>query len=166
MCRIELRDLLPQDIDDYRRWFTVEIEWMKWDAPWEKVDAGKFIDRLTRVLDKEPPAVRRRFEIEYDDMHIGWVSCYHIDGDKDLLAIGINIPEKDFWGGGLGRQALEQFIDYLAGNGYSIIFCQTWSGNARMVRLAHSLGFKIIDNSQSIRIDGADYQRLVFRRKE
>ncbi len=164
--RVVLRDILPQDTPDYRRWFTIETEWMRWDAPWEKVDDEKFIGRLTRMLDREPPAVRRRFEIDCDGKHIGWVSSYFINGDKDRLAIGINIPEKDCWGGGLGRQALEQFIRYLMGNGFSTLYCQTWSGNVRMVRLANSLGFKIIDSSQTVRIDGAEYQRLVFQRKE
>ena len=30
-----LRDIIESDIVDYVRWFTKEIEWGKWDSPWE-----------------------------------------------------------------------------------------------------------------------------------
>ncbi len=167
MIRVSLRDTKREDLDDYRRWFSTELEWTNWDAPWEKLDeefAENFISRIERSIDREPPAVRKRFEIECDGIHIGWVSAYKMDGER--LAIGIDIPEKEFWGRGFGKEAMQLFLDYLDRNGFDTIYCQTWSGNSRMVRLALSLGFKIIDNSQTVCINGIIYERLNFRRKE
>ena len=35
---IVLRDVIESEIDDFVSWNTTEIEWMNWDAPWEKED--------------------------------------------------------------------------------------------------------------------------------
>ncbi len=165
--RLILRDFVRGDLDDYRRWFTEELEWTRWDAPWERIDgefAEKYLARLSRSIEREQPVSRKRFEIVHEDTHIGWVSAYYMDEERTQLAVGINIPEKDCWGKKLGKEALELFIQYLSEHGFSTTYCQTWSGNVRMVRLANSLGFVTIDDSRAVEVDGKQYKRLTFRR--
>ena len=78
-----LRDMLESDIDDYVRWFTSETEWMNWDAPWENEEycAAPDPDRERKDWTAcyksqkklSPDAVRFRYEIEADGVHVGWV---------------------------------------------------------------------------------------------
>jgi len=43
------------------------------------------------------------------------------------------------------------------------IYCETWSGNERMVRLALSIGFEIIENDKVLEFNGMQYNKLKFR---
>ncbi len=107
---VTLRDLTDADLNDYRKWFTKGLEWTKWDAPWEEMSdkhAQNFIQRLSNKLSKGPQEIRTRFEIEVDSTHIGWVSSYHIERNPGFLAVGISIPEEDFWAKGIGKEALQ-----------------------------------------------------------
>ncbi len=162
-----MRDLLDIDIVDYQRWFTSEQEWTKWDAPWEIVDesfAKGYISLLSERILIGPPEIRTRFEICYQYKHIGWVSSYHIDHDKDQLAVGINITETDCWGIGLGKEVLELWISYLLeSKDIPYIHCETWSGNERMVKLALGLGFEIIEKDRTITINDNLYYRYKFK---
>jgi hypothetical protein len=47
--KIELKDTIENDLDDYYRWFTKELEWTKWDAPWEDID-DDFIRNYLDIL--------------------------------------------------------------------------------------------------------------------
>jgi len=161
------RDLSDADLNDYRKWFTKGLEWTKWDAPWEEMSdtfAQNFIQRLSDKLSKGPQEIKTRFEIEVDGTHIGWVSSYSNERKPDFLAVGISIPEEDFWAKGIGREALQLWIGYIFENhGLEYIYCETWSGNERMVRLALSIGFEIIENDKVLEYNGMQYNKLRFR---
>ena len=107
---IILRDMIKSDIEDYVRWFTVEREWENWDAPWEKEDTDeeaerkKWTEYYESVKDHSDDTLRWKFEIEWNDRHIGWVSSYCIDENYEWIgkpkdgqiayrAIGIDICE-------------------------------------------------------------------------
>ena len=53
---IVLRDMKESDIADEIRWYTVEIDWTHWDAPWEmeqevlNFDAEKHREKLLKKL--------------------------------------------------------------------------------------------------------------------
>ena len=163
---VSLRDLKEGDLDDYRRWFFTEAEWQKWDAPWEKsTEASQgYIDRLKQRLLSEPAAIRGRFEICVDNAHIGWVSSYLIGNNADFLAVGINITEAGYWGRGIGREALKKWIKYLFQTRKpEYIYCETWGGNERMIKLALNVGFEIIERYTKIETDGKEYNKLKFR---
>jgi len=163
---VTLRDLVSQDLDDYRRWFFTEAEWQKWDAPWEtSISASQsYIDRIAKRLHTEPPAIRGRLEICVDNAHIGWVSSYLIDNKADFLAVGINIAERGYWGTGIGRVALSLWIKYLFQTRKpTYIYCETWGGNERMIKLALNLGFEIIEKYTRIETDGKEYKKFKFR---
>ncbi len=177
---IVLRDMKESDIEDYVRWFTTEIEWMDWDAPWETeiLDADTERQRWTEyyqsVREMPDDETRWKFEIESEGRHIGWVSSYLIDenynwigkikeGQKVNQTVGIGICESDLWGRHLGTNALRAFIRYYAEHGRKEIYTQTWSGNVRMIRVAEKLGFQECDRAVNEReVRGKQYDGLTF----
>ena len=181
---IVLRDMIESDIEDYVRWFTVEREWEKWDAPWEKEDTceeterKKWTEYYESVKDRQDDVLRWKFEIEYKGRHIGWVSSYCIDencewvgktdGRKTVYrAIGIDICEPDLSGHGIGTSALRAFMNYYFENGVNELYTQTWSGNVRMLRCAEKLGFAEYDrDTGAVEVDGQKYDGLTFRRNK
>lgn len=168
-----LRDMLESDIEDYVRWFTVETEWMDWDAPWETDKSDEETERADwsayyqDVSQRPADRVRYKFEIEADGRHIGWVSAYtdtdFYDNPEETVAIGIDIPEKQDRGNGNGSQALLQFMDYYRKLGHKKLLTQTWSGNAPMIAVAKKLGFREVSRAVGVRtVDGKAYDALTF----
>ena len=181
-----LRDMIESDIEDYVRWFTLEREWENWDAPWEKEDTSEETERKSwteyyeSVKDIPSDELRWKFEIEWDGRHIGWVSSYMIDENYEWIsvdtiqpgqtvyrAIGIDICEPDFWGNGIGTNALRTFMNYYFENGVDELYTQTWSGNGPMLRCAEKLGFEECNRNVGTReVDGQKYDGLTFRLKK
>ena len=180
---IILRDMLETDIEDYVRWFTTEVKWSDFDAPWEQVSGDPEEERkgwaeyYEAVKDMPEKAIRWKFEIEYQGRHIGWVSASMIDENYDWIAfsdiqegqtvyraIGIDICDPNAWGKGIGTRALNAFIGYYFRNGLDSLYTQTWSGNTRMIRCAEKLGFTECDRRAGQReANGKKYDSLTFR---
>lgn len=172
-----LRDMLESDIENYAKWFSVSddnIDWDKYDAPWETVDTDEETERrewreyYERVKTLPEERARWKFEIEADGEHIGWVSAYddldYVDNPEMIPAIGIDIPERRHRGKGYGYEALSQFIEYLKAHGNKSLFTQTWSGNTPMLRLAEKLGFKEYARVKDLReVGGKKYDALTLR---
>ncbi|MCD8314431.1 MAG: GNAT family N-acetyltransferase [Firmicutes bacterium] len=178
---IVLRDMVESDIENYVRWFTTETKWSDWDAPWEPIESDEETERNSwreyyeAVKDIPDDARRRKFEIEWNGRHIGWVSSYLIDenyewtgepeeGQIFYRTIGIDICESDVWSKGIGTNALRAFMNYYFENGADALYTQTWSGNVRMLRCAEKLGFVECDRNVGIReVCGEKYDGLTFR---
>ena len=85
-------------------------------------------------------------------------------GDKIFRAVGLSICESSFCGKGLGTKALAAFINYYFENGADEIYCQTWSGNIRMIKCAEKLGFEVCRRKIDYReVHGEKYDGLTFR---
>ena len=140
---IILRDMTEADIEDYVRWFTIEIKWSDTDAPWEPIESDEETERVSwheyyEYAKELSDDVRRwKFEIEWNGRHIGWVSSYPIDENYEWIdeigegqtvyrAVGIDICEPDVWGNGIGAKALAAFINYLLENGENEIAENSW----------------------------------------
>lgn len=174
-CVILLRDMAESDIEDYVRWFTAETEWMDWDAPWETGTSDETAERESwtayyrKVKDRPDHALRWKFEIEADGVHIGWVSAYDdmeyfTPPEKDALAVGIDIPEPARRGRGAGTAALRQFMDYYRALGRTVLYTQTWSGNTPMLALAEKLGFREVFRAKGVReVRGQRYDAVTLR---
>jgi len=165
-----LRDRCAADLSDYVHWLTVETEWQRWDAPWEKreaLDLARYEQRFMGALKSPRPDVRRLLEVDAlpEGRHIGWVSRYQIEGDADRTAIGIDLPEQGYRGRGLGGHAFRLWMSYLTvALDLSDVYCQTWSGNRRMINLAGRCGFVETSRFAGIRqVRGAAYDALTFR---
>lgn len=157
-----LRDMTGSDIEDYVRWFARGTDWKDWDAPWEEIETTEEEERRSwteyyeavRALPDD--AVRRKFEIEWNGRHVGWVSRYfdldYMDNPEQIPAVGIDIAEPEARGQGVGTEALRQFIGYLNARGFRRVYTQTWSGNGRMLRTAEKLGFVEVCRKKDLRL--------------
>ena len=181
-----LRDITESDLARHLHWETVETEWQLWDGPWEYeglsdderlAEAHRYIDKLRSRMERlralPPDAARSSFHIaekDAPDRAIGWMNSYCIDADftytagEGYTAVGIDIPEPAFRGRGYGAQALGAFMAYLLDMGLDTVYTQTWSGNVRMIRLAHKLGFEECCRKEGLRrVRGQRYDGLTFR---
>jgi RimJ/RimL family protein N-acetyltransferase len=159
---IKLRYIKPSDIEDYKRWATIDTEWQDWDAPWEDDDDGNFVERQIEAL-TITPKVFYKLEIDtIDGRHIGWVSSYKLS-DSEQRAVGIDIPSVQDRGKGYGENALALFMAYLF-NDREELYTETWSGNIPMIRLAEKIGFLEVDRVKDFReVRGQKYDGLTFK---
>jgi len=160
--KIMLRYIKENDINNYIKWATVETEWQNWDAPWEKDENDdRFLKRQKELIGKEPSDGKLEIETPTGE-HIGWVSSYYIDGDKEKLAIGIGIPPLSARGKGYGNAALTLFMEHLFET-REILYTQTWSGNLPMIALAAKLGFVEVGRITDLReVNGRKHDALTF----
>ncbi len=171
---ITLRDMRESDIENYVRWFTAETEWIHWDAPWEPIETSveeerkRWTEYYNAMQDMPGDAVRWKYEIECDGVHIGWICCYqnleYMENPEGYPAIGLDIPEPVYRGRGYGAEAFRQFIAYLSSHGHRHFYTQTWSGNLPMLRLAEKLGFREVHRVREHReVDNKKYDSVTFR---
>ena len=164
---VTIRPMQESDLADDLHWNTVETEWGEWDAPWEEdepFDMEKERKKLQATL-ANPPKVYSLAEIDTDKgRHIGELNHYHIDGDKNLKALGIVIPPLDARGKGYGKNAFILWLHYhFANSDAEEIYTQTWSGNYPMICMAKSIGFEEIGRIKGIRrVKNQRYDALTF----
>ncbi len=162
---VHLRDFSPEDIEALVRWWTTERAWMDWDAPWEEepADEEKARRDWEYKLARPPFLPRHRLMICLpDNTPVGRVNLYGIDNNPDRPALGIDIHESKFWGQGLGKEAFALWADYVfREHRPDRLFCETWSGNERMLRIAARLGFKEVRRRRDLRqVRGKRYDAL------
>jgi RimJ/RimL family protein N-acetyltransferase len=92
------------------------------------------------------------------------VNAYNINKDPNKLAVGITLRESQFWGMGLGSQAFLLWLAYQFNQpGRRQIYCQTWSGNTRMIKLAEKYSFTFHSREQYYwEANGQFYDGLTF----
>ena len=157
-----LRYITEIDIEDYIRWMTIENEWRDWDAPWEEDNSAEFIERQRAAVKVSPSAYGKLEIYTLTGRHIGWVSAYNIDGDKNRRAVGIDVVPVEYRGKGYGESALTLFMAYLFET-ENTLYTQTWSGNAAMIRLAAKIGFIEFERITDLHIvRGKKYDALTF----
>lgn len=167
---IKLKKFEDQDLKKIKEWYTDITEWKLWDAPWEEVEYDEEKQRMYRRHRTENlPCFE--YEIIYDKKYVGWISAYYMTDDfkynglekTNNIAIGIDIPDENIRGKGIGVRAIKKYLKYFKDLGYSKIYTQTWSGNARMVHVAEKVGFKEINRFKEIRtVNGKKYDALTF----
>lgn len=183
---IVLRDMVASDVEDEIRWYTTEMAWAHWDAPWESLEEVRKFDeaacrrREAERLAQKKPEVRNALELESDGVHLGGVASYFIDEAFDWIpgkdvkqgqivyrTLGLDICESSHWGRGVGTQALTAWCLYFLGNGETNLHLQTWSGNERMLRCARKLGFREVNREPALReVQGQHYDGLTLRLDE
>jgi RimJ/RimL family protein N-acetyltransferase len=77
---------------------------------------------------------------------MGWILYYDLDRQSGRATIGICLPVEDTWGQGFGTEAVRLLAGYMFhGMGLAEVRTGTWTGNARMMRVAQKCGFCEID---------------------
>ena len=164
---VVLRYFREGDIEKFIEWNVYDSEWKLWDAPWQNRDRSEEKTRefLAEVLKRPAERIPGRLQICHaDGTYIGLVGSYLIDDDEMKRAIGIDICEKEYWCKGLGTQSIILWIAYLFKiTGNASMYCETWSGNVRMVKSAQKCGFKEIKRVKNKRfVRGQYYDALAF----
>lgn len=123
---VALRDIVSGDIDDYRRWETVETEWQQWDAPWEHEGLSEeqrsrelraYLDvleqRVRTDANRTDDEFRNRFEIDYlggsgaAPVHVGWCASYLVDKACDIVRFSDDGGANDVLGRAVGIDVCE-----------------------------------------------------------
>ncbi len=164
--QIKLRDWIKEDLERYEFWYTGKKKWMDFDAPYYRKPSKKEIqDKLSEITESikinnwQIPRKRLVIANRDDDKLIGTVSWYWQSEETNWKSIGIVIYDEQYWGKGIGFDALQLWMDYLFKIDSRLIRLdlRTWSGNQRMMQLAKKLGFKEEARFRKARIINGKY---------
>ncbi len=146
---VQLRDREPADLETYLRWMQ-EGQWRDFDAPWEHMPEDSDETRIKQKLaflsrcENLPEPRDSAIIADREGLAMGWINRYlRRRGMEDTWFLGINICEDESLERGFGTEALRLWIDYLFGHSeIHRLALDTWSFNARMIRVAEKVGFK------------------------
>jgi len=159
-------------VDRIRPWLRPDAEWKEWDAPYQpgpsEPDGKLFADGLLANPWQPDPYTGepQRLCIAADDVAVGLVSWHWMDETSGWRRIGIVLYDPAVWDGGIGTRALRLWSDWLAALPDSHrLDLASWSGNARMLRVANRCGFTDEARLRGARIvRGERYDAVVLAR--
>ena len=87
---------------------------------------------------------RSTFAIEdLDGRHIGNVMYYNIDRQRQEAELGVVIGDRDYWGGGYGREAVSLLVDFIfTTTALTRIYLHTLDWNVRAQKSFGAAGFR------------------------
>ncbi len=169
--KLHLRDWKDTDIPSFRDAYSSNTDWLRFDAPFERLPSVADLEALCRkkasFIDLPPHAIRTELVIAdpVGDRAIGRVSRYWQSEETNWLSVGIAVFSASNWGGGIGRESLLLWGNYLFESLPALprLDLRTWDGNQRMVALAASLGFKEEARFRKARVvEGQHHDALGF----
>ncbi|WDV46388.1 GNAT family protein [Clostridiaceae bacterium M8S5] len=149
--KIILRNFKVEDIDDYYDLMHPSREYHKFNGPYYKKaneeELREYLEKMRKKLTNNDNSIHEKKKIIADkntDEIIGEVSWYWKSEETFWMEIGIVVFNENYWGKGIGYQALPIWIDELFDRYKKIVRLglTTWSGNKRMMKLAQKIGFK------------------------
>lgn len=169
--KILLRDWTINDLNEFQKWQLPGLKWQSLDGPYyhKNVDESQAITEHLKThitnLDFENPRMQLAISDISSNKILGKVASYWESIETNWLCIGIVIFDPDFWGKGVGADAMKLWIDYLFENRPEIVRLdmRTWSGNSGLIGLAKKLHFTQEACFRQARIvDGKYYDGLGF----
>ncbi|MBB6624167.1 GNAT family N-acetyltransferase [Clostridium gasigenes] len=151
LLKLVLRQLEIDDLDNYLYLTHPSREFHKLNGPYYEKDneaeLKKYIDGLKVLLLKgEKNVFKNQKIIANKDTNeiIGQVNWYWKSKETLWMEVGIIIFNENYWGKGLGYEALKMWINEIFRENPKLIRIgiTTWSGNKRMMKLAEKLGMK------------------------
>lgn len=138
--KVVLRPLQRSDLKTlYEHRTDLEVLLLGDDEP-PKIET--FEDFETRLIELQKQGEQVMFAIDVDDRVIGGISLYNVDPLARNCELGIVIGERDYWGRGYGRDAVEVALRYAFRYlNYHRVHLSTWSDNERALRSYHACGF-------------------------
>ncbi|MDR7511891.1 MAG: GNAT family N-acetyltransferase [Armatimonadota bacterium] len=165
--RVHLRSVGPGDAAWLAR-AMARGSWWRLESPWEGKPSGaelRAVPAQVRALARERVSPPTRMVIETRAaVPIGTVTRYWADERAGWLEVGIGIYDARHWGKGYGTEALAMWVDYLFETmNLRRVGLRTWSGNRRMMRLAHRLGFRREATfREACLVGGRAYDRVAY----
>lgn len=141
-ANVTLRGRRPRDLPTLRRWFTdPAAQWREWDAPYlNAADTTASLGAYVHRLETTPTTPNERV-VDLGGTCIGMLN--RAEDASDVWDLGVIIFDPLHWGRGIGRRALALWIEAtLNETDAHVLTFSTWSGNERMIRAAHRLGFR------------------------
>lgn len=148
---IILRELEIKDLEDYFYWNHPCREFHKLNGPYFKKDSEEelreYVKQIGILLQNGEKGVLKNKKIIADkktDVIIGQVNWYWKSEETLWMEVGVVIFNENYWGKGIGYEALKSWINEIFDNNTKLIRIglSTWSGNIRMIKLAEKLGLK------------------------
>ncbi|MCK4264801.1 GNAT family N-acetyltransferase [Candidatus Babeliales bacterium] len=142
--RIYLRKLRVEDASqEYCNWLN-DFEVNRFLST-KKITIKEIKNYLEEQLNKEDALFVGIFD-KFNNKHIGNIKLEPIDYKNKIATLGILIGNKNYWGKGIGKEAVKLIIDYsfkvlkLKKIDLSVII-----DNQRAIRLYKSVGFKVLN---------------------
>ncbi len=161
--RVRLRRKRPRDA--FQDW-----TWRR-DADLAKLDAARvttlsfeqFRNQYHWQLERSQ-AYRSTFAVEdLDGRHIGNVMYYNIDLQRQEAELGVLIGERDYWGGGYGREAVALLVDFVfTATSITRLYLHTLDWNVRAQKAFAAVGFR---DCGRVRRGGSRFHRMEVRRE-
>ena len=145
-----LRDPELSDLESIGYWMQPGHAWQKTDGPYyprpSKEVVAEMLGKLEGAINAQNwPDLRQRFMVIHSlkNIVLGMVTRYWISEETNWPALGITIYDPEFWGKGIGYEALGLWCQYLFDNEPKFVRLdlRTWSGNIGMMKVAEKLGF-------------------------
>lgn len=137
-----LRKAQPMECHEIYQLMHDDMTWKNTDAPYfsyEQPTLSQFSQGLFQRLCLGDSAQ----VITVDKVIIGSVGCHWVCQDTRWLEVGITIYTPAYWGKGIGKSALQQWISHMfATQTIARVGLSTWSGNPAMMTCASALGMK------------------------
>lgn len=148
--QIYLRELKLSDLDDFYMMKHPSRKFHAFNGPYFKqtseVELKEYIEKLRVKLMNNENSILEGGKIIADKASnkiVGQVNWYWKSRETNWMEIGLVIFNEDYWGYGIGYDALRQWTEEIFQTYPELIRLglTTWSGNERMMKLAEKVGF-------------------------
>ncbi len=145
-----IRELEMKDLTDFLYWNHPSREFHKFNGPYygrkNEEELRKYIEEIKELFRIGASNVLKNKKIVANkdtDEIVGQVNWYWKSEETLWMEIGIVIFNENYWGKGIGYEALKLWIDEIFDENPKLVRLglSTWSGNLRMMHLAEKLGF-------------------------
>lgn len=144
--KVDLKPLTLAEVPEFWQlaFSDPQAEWTQWNGPYFHDQLPSYTDFVLGPAKDAYVAQPFRQVIWVDGRMVGLVTAHFEDGDlQRWLDVGIVIYQTTAWHHGIGRIALQHWLDWLWTQiTLPHIGLTTWSGNWRMCRLAETLGLR------------------------
>ena len=138
--KVVLRSVRPADLERYAEFLNdVETELLAGGQPPRPLPLGEVQNRYQASLGKTNEAW---FAIDVAGLFIGQAILHEFDMTAHTVELGISIGDKDYWGRGFGRDAVNQLLKYAFRlRNMRRVWLRTTETNERALRCYRACGF-------------------------
>ena len=140
--RVTLRAVEKEDQETlWQFWNDLEVELAGGGDPPSPTSLERIRSRFERE-EREEVRTKTDFMMEVDGAIIGHCGLFHVDETARHCELGIIIGEKDYWGRGYGREAVNLLLDYaFRVRNFRRVWLETHASNERAIRAYRACGF-------------------------
>ena len=162
--KVMLREKRVEDGEDDHRW-RADQELAELDAaPRLRQPLDDFLRDYANELKYPTPWVRRYGIDTLEGLHIGNCMVYDIDNFKGQCEVGILVGNRDYWGRGYGREAVQLLVAQCFKNvAMQRLYLHTLEWNARARRAFAGCGFREV---KAVRRAGYNFILMELTREE